>query len=491
MGQLVNLNIIPKGIPDVVNASQYDVGRVIQFALYDGAIPYNIPLTATVQIAGKKGDNTIFCYDETDNVVSWSGNVVTITSTQQMTAYAGEVLAQLRVINSGATIATVNFKMLIQPRPDAEGDISETEIPAIIALAEAQELNAEAWAKGTKNGVPVTSSDIQYNDHAKYWAGQAREYAVGAVHYMGAVTFAAIPTTGQENGDMWNVMESFTTDNRFMCGSGVFCERGTNIIWDELNNLWDIAGGIGGVQSFNGRHGEITPASGDYSAEKISASMDVGGYVYTNVRDALEAVYMSIPSAQIQSDWAQTSPVAKDYIKNKPTIGTAAAKNVPASGNASTTEVVMGDDTRLTDARTPTAHTHNYAGSASAGGPANSVAASLNLVDSNRTLGFNGDTTRTLAFRNIEVSIYENSWSATPNSDGYYTQTKNILYISPLSFKPIIAIKDNATAAQMAAYSLCDKFVFDDSNVVSTVTVYAKTKPTADFHVTISGVYFA
>ena len=38
-------------------------------------------------------------------------------------------------------------------------------------------------------------------------------------------------------------------------------------------------------------------------------------------------------------------------LTNKPTLGTAAAKDVPASGDASTTEVVMGDDTRLTNAR--------------------------------------------------------------------------------------------------------------------------------------------
>lgn len=45
-------------------------------------------------------------------------------------------------------------------------------------------------------------------------------------------------------------------------------------------------------------------------------------------------------------------------ITNFPTLGTAAEKNVPASGNASSTEVVMGNDTRLTDPRTPTAHEH-------------------------------------------------------------------------------------------------------------------------------------
>lgn len=309
MGQKINLNIIPRGIPDVVNASQYDVGRSIQFALYDGVNPYNVSQDATVQVAGKKGDNHIFCYDQADGVVSWSGNVVTITSTQQMTAYAGEVLAQLRVIDDGDTLATVNFKMLIQPRPDAEGDISDTEIPCIISLAESQMLDAEAWAKGTKNGVPVTSSDIQYNDHAKYWADQAEAAAqsfADGIRYKGAITFATIPTSGMENGWEYNVTDAFTTDSRFSEGSGIYCEAGTNIIWSEDAGKWDIAGGLGGVQSFNGRHGNITPAANDYSYSQISGT---------------------------------------------PTLGTAAAKNVPASGDASTTEVVMGDDSRLTNAR--------------------------------------------------------------------------------------------------------------------------------------------
>ena len=57
---------------------------------------------------------------------------------------------------------------------------------------------------------------------------------------------------------------------------------------------------------------------------------------------------------------AGTSSFSGDYddLTNKPTLGTAAAKNVPQSGDAGSTEVVMGNDTRLTDARTPVSHTH-------------------------------------------------------------------------------------------------------------------------------------
>jgi len=42
-------------------------------------------------------------------------------------------------------------------------------------------------------------------------------------------------------------------------------------------------------------------------------------------------------------------------------LGTASVLDVPPSGDASSGQVVKGSDTRLTDARTPTAHTHDFA----------------------------------------------------------------------------------------------------------------------------------
>lgn len=520
MGQKINLNIIPRGIPDVVNASQYDVGRSIQFALYDGVNPYNVSQDATVQVAGKKGDNHIFCYDDTDDVVSWSGNVVTITSTRQMTAYAGEVLAQLRVIDSGVTLATVNFKMLIQERPDAEGDISDTEIPAIIALAEAQELDAEAWAKGTKNGAPVGSSEPQYNDNSKYWADKAQEYAVGALHYKGAITFSALPTTGMVNGDLYNVTDAFTTDSRFAEGSGVYCAAGTNIIWDATNSLWDIAGGIGGVTSFNSRHGAIVPTAGDYSAQQISASMTIGGIPYTDVRGCLNGLQAAIPAAQIQSDYTQTDTTAKDYIKNKPTLGTAAALNAPASGNASTTEVVKGDDTRLTDSRNAAdvyswakaaskpSYTASevgalssstlYAGASTAGGAATSakkVNNKLKIVDPGLSgdYDFDGSAQHGIYFRTAHLTVDASNWLSTVDADGYYRNVVSLGTTFNTYFRPLIAISGSTldtppTAAQSAAYNLVDVYSFADGAATNAMIVKAKTKPTETFYVTVSGI---
>ena len=49
--------------------------------------------------------------------------------------------------------------------------------------------------------------------------------------------------------------------------------------------------------------------------------------------------------------------IATDKVKLN-SLGTASYLNVPASGNAASGEVVKGDDTRLSDARTPLNHTH-------------------------------------------------------------------------------------------------------------------------------------
>jgi hypothetical protein len=48
--------------------------------------------------------------------------------------------------------------------------------------------------------------------------------------------------------------------------------------------------------------------------------------------------------------------IAYSGLSGLPSLGTAAAKDIPAAGDASATEVVYGTDTRLTNARTPSSH---------------------------------------------------------------------------------------------------------------------------------------
>lgn len=141
--QTVNLQIIPNGVMPRVNVSQFDVGRQIQFKLYDGASAYNIPTGAMVRIDGVKPDKNGFSYEAT-----YSGNTVTVETTDQMTVLSGDVMCELRIIVDDVdSIGTLNFTLAVEKSPiDSDTPMSDTDIPAIIALATEQMQRAEAAA---------------------------------------------------------------------------------------------------------------------------------------------------------------------------------------------------------------------------------------------------------------------------------------------------------------------------------------------------------
>lgn len=62
--------------------------------------------------------------------------------------------------------------------------------------------------------------------------------------------------------------------------------------------------------------------------------------------------------AQLQQNGAALSAQDKIDVRTGLDLGSAALLNAPTSGNATSGEAVKGDDTRLSNARTPTAHAH-------------------------------------------------------------------------------------------------------------------------------------
>lgn len=240
--QSINLNMIPGGVMPVINLTQFDEGRDFALVILNGAQAADLT-GATLLISGKKNDDTAFSYGQSDTVkgnyvIAVNNNTVTIRNTLQMAAASGEVIATLTIKKSAADVSTLNFRIMVQEHPLDGVDISETEIPAIIALAQEQADEAEAWATGEIDGVPVPSTAPQYENSAEYWAGLAQQAAQGGLHFTGSCTFAQIPTTGMEVGDMWDITDAFTTDNRFREGAGVDCRPGTNIAWD--GTYWDL-----------------------------------------------------------------------------------------------------------------------------------------------------------------------------------------------------------------------------------------------------------
>ena len=65
-----------------------------------------------------------------------------------------------------------------------------------------------------------------------------------------------------------------------------------------------------------------------------------------------------VSTAQAAADSAVASAAAAALSSHASTLGTSAGLDVPAVGNATSGQVVKGSDTRLTDSRAPTAHSH-------------------------------------------------------------------------------------------------------------------------------------
>ena len=259
--QNFDLNLIPESAPVVVHCDQYDEGTGrLHISLYEGDLVYSP--SGTAQIQGTKPDGKGFLYNAT-----LSGNVVTANLEKQMTAVGGMVMVQVVVTES--TGRTGSFKFILDVQPSAlpdDSDMSESDYQAIEELiddarevaqdveeykiaaeaaagaAEDSAEDSEAWAKGTRDDVPVPSTDPTYQHNAKYYADQAEQYAQGGLKFIGTIYFSGLPTSGMRVGDMYNIKDAFTTDSRFEEGAGINCPEGTNIAWTS-NNKWDVLAG--------------------------------------------------------------------------------------------------------------------------------------------------------------------------------------------------------------------------------------------------------
>ena len=186
--QTINLDLIPNGINPVINVSQYDKGQTWLFNILVNGSAFNIPTGSSVTIRGTKRDSTGFVY-----ACSFSGSTVTAIVQDQMTVCSGDQKGELRIEKNGDIIATMNFTIRVKPSALSDTtQISETDLPLIeqavelmneapqiISQMEGLEQDAEAWAKGTKNGTAVPSTADQYHNNSYWYAMQA---AAAAAH---------------------------------------------------------------------------------------------------------------------------------------------------------------------------------------------------------------------------------------------------------------------------------------------------------------------
>lgn len=256
MAQAINLQITPSNVMPKIYASQFDIGREIEISLYDGASAYTPPVGTDIRFEGKKPDGNGFSY-----ACTYTGNVVTVVATDQMTVLAGEIPCELRMSLNGDDIGTLNIIFVIEKSPiDENVPISDTEIPAIVELARDEQYNAEAWAIGERNGVPVGPTDPQYHNNAKYWAEHAEYGALDAL--------TDVEITTPTNGDL---LQYNSADDEWVNSSDVWATMAQN----GAHNLWDIAGWASRLNQ------SYTKSGNTYTFSYVSAFYD-NPYVFSD-----------------------------------------------------------------------------------------------------------------------------------------------------------------------------------------------------------------
>ena len=131
--------------------------------------------------------------------------------------------------NASASATTATTKASEATSSATSASASATSANEASTNASTSATNAQIWAEGADSAVTPLGGEHS----SKGWASIAKQYAesIGsALKYKGSVsTYSALPSTGQEIGDTWNVLD--TGDN--------YAWTGTE--WDKLSGTVDLS----------------------------------------------------------------------------------------------------------------------------------------------------------------------------------------------------------------------------------------------------------
>lgn len=242
-----------------------------------------------------------------------------------------------------------------------KADIATQKAAEIIGKAESAE---ESATKAQSYAVGGTGSrEGEDSDNAKYYYQQAKDISEGlkgGLQPHGTVAFADLPALADVNaGWMYNISDEFTTTDDFKEGVGNVIPAGANI-YKTSDGKWDVLAGtpvtgIKGAKEKSYRRGNV-----DLTAANIGAVAIDGDTAENTTAFSAASARENLKSGEKHS--ILFGKIAKCF---------ADLKEVAFTG-----KIPWADVTGKPSTYAPSSHTHNYAGSASAGG----IATSANLV---------------------------------------------------------------------------------------------------------------
>ena len=344
--QTYNLNMIPNGQIINVHVSQYDIGRVIVFNLYNGSAKFTPASGTTATIDGTKPDNKGFSLTATI-----SGSTASFTTTKNMCAVAGDTICEFRLIKNGQNVGTANFILKVERAGLADDvDTSETELPAYEEAAQQAAQNAansatqaagsattagnqataaadsassaniyalksEGYAVGKQNGSDVGSTSPYFQNNAAYFAQKAAasvaegtqvNFYISNGHLYVQQTIQGVQQPAQDLGAVGGSSETTETYTNIKTAvtpfsnmpletySAFLHRRGTQTVLEvtlKTTDSFDLTKGAsqGVFQIADATNGKLTPFWLTSTSNQSFAFVGVGAAEYRNSGTFVEA----------------------------------------------------------------------------------------------------------------------------------------------------------------------------------------------------------
>ena len=218
-----------------VGLSQYDVGVVLEFDVFDGGAAAVFPSGTTAKIQGVRPSGVGF-----DISCTLNGNVVTVSTVTDMTGEAGSFPVEIRFTASGVDVGTVNFVFQIEKaaHPDGTIDADITHEQDIV-----DKIN-QILVQTTPD--PTLSESGKAADAAA--TGQAIEIANESIRILGASLNTRINNVDSD------VRKKAPVIWKEASGNPVIVEDGAGYVKDRAAQMYafNVAVDFEPVQDFNG-----------------------------------------------------------------------------------------------------------------------------------------------------------------------------------------------------------------------------------------------
>lgn len=315
--EAINLDLLPGAMPPIVHVSQGDVGRQFSISIYDdtGAA---YPLTGkTLSIVGHKGDGNVFQYAIPSSAIS--GNVVTITTEEQMTPAAGKALCEIRIEQNGTKLGTCNFVMDVEQGPADMGSLSISALYMIDALFKRAQADIDAAAASAAT--------------ASKKAADAARSATAAASSASASAASANTATAKANAAASSATDADNSAKASALGANKAYESATKAEGSATAAAHSASVAEGHVTTAGGYavSAQESATKANSSALSAASSSDTA---YANANKAAESAAAADTSAKDAKDKANLSGISAKDSADSANASATSATNSASSASA-------------------------------------------------------------------------------------------------------------------------------------------------------------